>query len=100
MTRIWQFWWHNLMFVTQYNPPELIEHLMTLSTIALGLWWGFFGGWPVLVLSASFAMGAGMSLGVREMALPPPHRRLLGLILVLLLLSYSLSAFAQLKDYL
>jgi len=98
--RIWQSLWGNILFITQYNPPELIEHLMTLSTIALGLWWSFFGGWPILVLSASFATGAGMSLGVREMSLPSPHRRLVGLISVAVLLSYSLYAFVQLKDYL
>ncbi|MGQ4646482.1 hypothetical protein [Lyngbya aestuarii] len=97
--RIWHFWWRTVIFSTQYNPPEFVEHFMVLWTLALGLWWGFFDSWPHLVLSASFAIGAAISMGVREMIAPSPRPRAVLFMAIAVLLSYGLYGFAQLPAY-
>ncbi|NEP02995.1 MAG: hypothetical protein F6K58_30975 [Symploca sp. SIO2E9] len=97
--RIWQFWWRTLVLSSQYNPPEFIEHLMILWTLILGLWWGFLPDWPHLVLSASFALGAAMSMLVRELMAPSSRQRSVSVLAILVLLSYSIYAFTQLTPY-
>ncbi|HBE21674.1 MAG TPA: hypothetical protein DEG17_16670 [Cyanobacteria bacterium UBA11149] len=92
--RHWQFWWRTLLFSTQHNPPESIEHLMILLTLALGLSWVLQYNWQYLVLSASFAIGAATSMWIRETLIPSPRPRSVMIMLVLLLFSYSLYAFA------
>lgn len=96
--RLWHFWWRTIS--TQYNPPESIEHLMVLLTIALFLRWGFEHEWQYLLLSSSLALGAGASIWVREMILPSHRSRLLMLLLVSGLLLYSFFAGVSLVDYL
>lgn len=94
--RLWNFWWRSLVFTTQYNPPESIERLMILLTMALGLQWGLFDGWPYLVLSSSFAIGAAVSMWVRETLMPSSRPRLVLVLAVGVLLTYSLYAFTDL----
>lgn len=72
---------------------------MILWTLILGLWWGFLPHWPHLVLSASFSLGAAMSMSVRELMAPSPHRRSVSVLAILVLLTYSLYAFIQLPPY-
>ncbi|NEO31974.1 MAG: hypothetical protein F6K36_16365 [Symploca sp. SIO3C6] len=97
--RIWQFWWRTLVLSSQYNPPEFIEHFMILWTLILGLWWGFLPYWPHLVLSASFALGAAMSMLVRELMTPSTRPRSVSVLAIFVLLSYTIYAFTQLPPY-
>jgi len=91
--RLWQFWWRTLVLSTQYNPPEFVELIMTSLTMALLVSWMLTPAWPYLVLSSSFALGAAISMWVRQLIAPSPHPCVLKLLAVLLLI-YSLYAFA------
>ncbi len=93
--RFWQLWWRTLVFSTQYNPPEFVEHLMMIFAMVLGVKWGFTDKWPYLVLSSSFATGAAISIWVRERLIPSPRTYGVPVAAALLLVS-SLSAFAYL----
>ncbi|MBW4650229.1 MAG: hypothetical protein KME06_16305 [Kastovskya adunca ATA6-11-RM4] len=97
--RYWQFWWRSLLLSSQYNPPEFVELVMTTLTMALLLSWAVTQQWPYLVLSSSYAMGAAISMWVREAITPSPHPRVLQILAVLLLI-YSLYTFADLVHYL
>jgi hypothetical protein len=77
---------------SQYNPPEFVEHLMMLLAMALSVAWGLTDEWPYLVLSSSYAIGAAISMWVRQLLLPLPHSRMV-LIPAALLLICGLSAF-------
>ncbi len=99
--RFLQHWWRTLVFANQYNPPETIERLMVLLSLALAVQWVLLNDWPYLVLSSSFALGAGVSMWVREMIMPSPRPRLVLVLAIAVLLSYSLFAFADLvRNYL
>jgi len=67
---------------------------MTSLTMALLVSWEFSHAWPYLVLSSSFAMGAAVSMVVREMIVPSPHPRIVQGLAILLLI-YSLYGFAD-----
>lgn len=96
LTRHLQFCWRTLVFSTQQNPPESIEHLMVLLTLALGLNWVFQpDDLPYLVLSSSFAIGAAASMWVREAFVPSPRPRAVMVIAITVLLLYSVYAFAN-----
>jgi len=97
--RLWQIWWRSLVFSTQYNPPELVELMMTSLTMALLMSWEFTHLWPYLVLSSSFAIGAGLSMCVRELIVPSPYSGVVKMLAVLLLI-YSMYAFADVANYL
>jgi multisubunit Na+/H+ antiporter MnhE subunit len=96
--RLWQFWWRTLVLSTQYNPPEFVELMMTSLTMALLVSWKFTNAWPYLVLSSSFAIGAAVSMWIREMIIPSPHPRVVQ-VLAILLLIYSFYALTGLADY-
>jgi hypothetical protein len=97
--RLWQFWWRTLVLSTQYNPPEFVELMMTSLTMALLVSWEYTHQWPYLVLSSSFAIGAAISMWVREMIVPSHHPRVV-LMLAVMLLIYSLYAFSDIARYL
>ncbi|NES19944.1 MAG: hypothetical protein F6K41_13665 [Symploca sp. SIO3E6] len=103
--RPWQFWWRSLVFARQYNPPEFVEHLMLLCTMTLGVRWilGMIGmltlNWPYQVLSASFAIGSAVSMGIREMIIPSPRPRIVVAFAVVVAFSYALFAFIDLVRY-
>jgi multisubunit Na+/H+ antiporter MnhE subunit len=94
--RFLQHWWRTLVFTNQYNPPESIEHLMVLLSIAFAIHWGLLDGWPYLVLSSSFALGAAVSMWTREVLMPSSRPRLVLVAAIAILLLYSLYAFADL----
>ncbi|HEY9668305.1 MAG TPA: hypothetical protein V6C91_15955 [Coleofasciculaceae cyanobacterium] len=96
--RLWQFWWRTLILSTQYNPPEFVELLMTSLTMALLVSWGFTHAWPYLALSSSLAIGAAVSMWVREIIRPSPHSYVLKLLGFLLLL-YGFYGFTNLAPY-
>ena len=87
-----QFWWRTLVLSTQHNPPEFVEHLMMLLAMALGVAWSLTDEWPYLVLSSSYAIGAAISMWVRQLSLPLPYSRMVPIPAALLLIC-GLSAF-------
>ncbi|NEQ27913.1 MAG: hypothetical protein F6K28_54760, partial [Microcoleus sp. SIO2G3] len=88
-----------IIFSTQHNPPEFVELMMTSLTMALLVSWEFTQNWPYLVLSSSFAIGAAVSMWIREMIRPSAHPRVV-LVLAVLLLIYSAYALADIAPYL
>jgi hypothetical protein len=97
--RFWRNWWQTLIFSIQNNPPQFIEYLMVSFATALAMRRFYTPEWPYLVLSASLAVGAAVSIWVRVLTLPMPHRNLFKIIGASLLL-YSLYTFADLAPYL
>jgi len=103
--RPWQFWWRTLVFARQYNPPEFVEHVMLLCMMTLGVRWllGMMGmlppNWPYQVLSASFALGTAVSMGIREMMIPSPRPRIVVVFAVVVVFSYAVFAFTDLVRY-
>jgi hypothetical protein len=97
--RLWDFWWRTLVFSTQSNPPEFIEHLMILGTLILGMRWIFTDEWAYLVLSSSFALGAAVSIWVRETIMPSPRPRIVRILAVGMLFVYSFYGFADVACY-
>ena len=86
MVRFWVFWWRSLLFTRQYNPPEFMEQIMVLLAIALAVIWGVTNTWQCLILSSSYAIGASISIWVREAIAPTPQSqiaRTLGFILLI-----------------
>lgn len=83
--RLWQVWWHNLVYLTQYNPPQFIEVLMLLLGMPLLLLWAITGRWPYLVLCLSYVMGSSASMLVREAIFPSSRLLLTQLVAILLL---------------
>lgn len=96
--RLWQTWWRSVIFSIQHNPPQFIEYLMVSFALALAIRRLFTPEWPYLVLSASLAIGAAVSMWVRELMIPSPHSRVFKLIGVSLLI-YSLCTFSDLAPY-
>lgn len=60
--------------------------------------WGFSQGWPYLVLSLSYAIGAAVSTLVREALTPSPQPRVTQVTAVLLLI-ISCYSFSDLMRY-
>lgn len=98
--RFWQLWWRNLVFSIQYDPPGFVEYLMISFSLGLGLKWLFSPEWPYLVLSSSFAIGAAISMWVRQVLIPSPHPRRLMIFTIVVLLLYSLCALDAVRLYL
>jgi len=103
--RRWQSWWDTLALASSSNPPQFVELLMLLLAIALLLvWgaidvvWGLSKGWPYLVLSLSFAIGAAVSTLVREALTPSSQPRITQVTAVLLLI-ISCYSFSDLMRY-
>jgi hypothetical protein len=97
--RFLQTWWRTVIFSIQHNPPQFIEYLMVSSAVGLAMRRFFTPEWPYLVLSASLAIGAAVSMWVRELMVPSPHSCVFKLLGVSLLI-YSLYTFADLAPYL
>lgn len=95
----WQFWWNTLILSSQYNPTWLVECLMLALTSTLFVVWTLKGNWPYLMLSSSYALGAAMSIWVREAIAPSNQPRLMRAIAILSFI-YSLYSFADLAQYL
>ena len=72
---------------------------MVSFALALAMRRFFTPDWPYLVLSASLAIGAAVSMWVRELMVPSPHSCVFKLLGVSLLI-YSLYAFADLAPFL
>ncbi len=68
---------------------------MVLLSVALALQWAVSDEWPYLVLSSSFAMGAALSMWVRETIMPSHRPRGLLVLAIAVLLLYSVYAFAD-----
>jgi hypothetical protein len=92
--RFWRFWWNSLILSSEYNPPTFIEGLMLfLAMIVLAIW-GITHQLPYMVLCLSYAIGASISILVREVIAPSPQTRLTR-ITALLLLTISLYGLAD-----
>lgn len=72
--------------------------MMTSLTMALLVSWKFTQQWPYLVLSSSFAIGAAVSMWVREAIVPSAHPRLVQLLAILLLI-YSFYSLVGVTHY-
>jgi hypothetical protein len=97
--RAWQFWWRTLVLSTQSNPPEFVEHLMIVGTLILGMRWMLTDEWAYLVLSSSFAIGAAVSMWVRETMMPSHRPRIVLILAVAMLFVYSFYGFADVARY-
>ena len=97
MVRFCVFWWRSLVFTLQYNPPEFLEQIMVLLAIALAIIWGITNSWQYLILSSSYAIGASISIWVREAIAPTPQTRIAQFLGVILLIYglYGLMDIAQ-----
>ena len=74
---------------------------MILLSIVFAIQWVLFDGWPYLVLSSSFALGAGVSMWVGEIVMPSSRPRVALVLAIGILLLYSVYAFADLvRNYL
>lgn len=74
MMRLWQYWWRTFIFSIQNNPPEFVEYLMMSFAMGLAIKCFFTAEWPYIVLSLSFAIGAAISMWVREWLIPSPRK--------------------------
>lgn len=73
---------------------------MVLLTLAFGLNWTFEpNAWQYSVLSSSFAIGAAVSMWVRERIIPSPRPLVAKVLAVSMLLLYSLFAFVNVAAY-
>ena len=93
--RFWRLWINTLIFSSQYNPPWFIEWLMLFMAMVLFAIWGITQQWPYMVLCLSYAIGASISMIVRE-AIAPSSQTRITQITALLLLIISLYGFADL----
>ena len=73
MVRFCLFWWRSLIFALQYHPPEFLEQIMVMLAILLAMTWGITNAWQYLILSSSYAIGASISIWVREAIAPSPQ---------------------------
>ena len=98
--RLWQFWWRSLVFSTQYNPPEFVEMMMMSLAMTFAVTWFYKPNeWPYLALSSSFAIGAAVSMGVRELLIPSPRQHMVGASAIVMFVC-SLFGLAYLTHYL
>ena len=93
---LWESFWQTLVSASRANPPRFVELLMLSLAVLMLLLWLWQDQWPYLLLSASYVLGSGMSLWVREWMAPQRGDRrrrlsrasaLLGLTIMLMFLS-------------
>jgi len=92
--RFWRFWLNSLILTSEYNPPTFIEGLMLLLAMIVLAIWGITKELPYIVLCLSYAIGASISILVREAIAPSAQTRLTR-ITALLLLLVSIYGFAD-----
>lgn len=84
--RFWRFWLNSLVLSSQYEPAKFIEFVMLILTVLLLGIWGVTQQLPYMLLCLSYAIGASISMLVREAIAPSPQTRVSRLIALLLLL--------------
>jgi multisubunit Na+/H+ antiporter MnhE subunit len=84
--RFWDFWLNRLLLSSQYEPVRFIEFLMLLLTLLLLGIWGITQQLPYILLCLSYAIGASISMLVREAIAPSPQTKIFRLIALSLLL--------------
>ncbi|MCC5639763.1 hypothetical protein LC593_28835 [Nostoc sp. CHAB 5844] len=90
--RFWRFWLNSLILSSQYDPAHFVEFVMLILTVLLLGIWGVTQQLPYMLLCLSYAIGASISMLVREAIAPSPQTRVSRLI-ALLLLAVSLYGF-------
>lgn len=93
--RQWRSFWHTIEFMSQDNPPQLVETLMLALSMLLFSVWIFNSELAYLLLGLVFTVGACASILVRE-ALSPAVRPRPTQVMATLLLGVSLYGFADL----
>ncbi|BAS55030.1 hypothetical protein NIES2135_57020 [Leptolyngbya boryana NIES-2135] len=93
--RQWRSFWHTIEFMSQDNPPQLVETLMLALSMLLFSVWIFNSELAYLLLGLVFTVGACASILVRE-ALIPAVRPRPTQVMATLLLGVSLYGFADL----
>ncbi|ELR99123.1 hypothetical protein [Gloeocapsa sp. PCC 73106] len=86
------------MRYSNFYPFGLIEVLMLSLAIGLLLVWGITPQWPYLVLSLSYALGASLSVLIRNSLAPYPQNKLNQITAVAIIL-LSLCSFTDLLRY-
>jgi len=84
--RFWRFWLNSLVFSSQYEPAKFIEFVMLILTVLLLGIWGVTQQLPYMLLCLSYAIGASISMLVREAIAPSPQAQVSRLTALLLLL--------------
>ncbi|MBD2447125.1 hypothetical protein H6G76_08080 [Nostoc sp. FACHB-152] len=92
--RFWRFWLDSIIVSSAYNPPSFIEGVMLLLAMIVLAIWGITHELPYMILCLSYAIGAAISILVREAIAPSPQTRLTR-ISALLLLLISLYGFVD-----
>lgn len=93
--RRWRSFWNTIEFMSQDNPPQLVETLMLALSMVLFSVWIFNSELAYLLLGLVFTVGACASILVRE-ALIPAVRPRPTQVMAALLLVVSLYGFADL----
>jgi hypothetical protein len=93
--RQWRSFWNAIEFMSQENPPQLVETLMLALSMVLFSIWIFNSELAYLLLGLVFTVGACASILVRE-ALIPAVRPRPTQVMAALLLCVSLYGFADL----
>lgn len=93
--RQWRSFWHTIEFMSQENPPQLIETLMLALSMVLFSVWMAQSELAYLLLGLVLTVGACASILVREALIPAIRPRPTQVMATLLLL-VSLYGFADL----
>lgn len=93
--RQWRSFWHTIEFMSQENPPQLIETLMLAQSMVLFMVWMAQSVSAYLLLGLVLTVGACTSILVREALIPAIRPRPTQVMATLLLL-VSLYGFADL----
>ncbi|MBD2494343.1 hypothetical protein [Nostoc sp. FACHB-280] len=84
--RFWRFWFNSVFLSSQYEPARFIEFVMLVLTLLLLGIWGFTQELPYMLLCLSYAIGAAISMLVREAIAPSPEAQVSRFTALLLLL--------------
>ncbi|MBE9210706.1 hypothetical protein IQ244_30235 [Nostoc sp. LEGE 06077] len=87
--RFWHFWLNSLFLSSQHQPAHFIEFVMLVLTLLLLGIWGVTQELPYMLLCLSYAIGAAISMLVRE-AIAPSPQAIISRLIALLLLAISL----------
>jgi multisubunit Na+/H+ antiporter MnhE subunit len=85
-----QFWWYGILFVSRFNPPQVVAAAMLLLAMMLCIVWWVTQGWPYLALCLSYILGAIAAILASEMVAPSPQThqvRLTAVVALFVLLS-------------